>query len=45
MNKKGIFSLHPILLSGIFFVLGLIVAYLMAKGIIPIGTGLFCPAG
>jgi len=37
MNKKGIISMHPVMLFIMALVLGMIIMYLIAKGIIPLG--------
>ncbi|MEK6808565.1 MAG: hypothetical protein AABY14_02670 [Nanoarchaeota archaeon] len=41
-SKKG-FITHPLGLAFIAFLLGIIVAILVARGIIPFGTSIVCP--
>lgn len=44
MNKKGFFTMHPFMFFVVGLVIGIVLVYLIAKGIIPLKIGL-CPTG
>ncbi|MFP4523104.1 MAG: hypothetical protein ACLFNM_00960 [Candidatus Woesearchaeota archaeon] len=45
-SKKGMIMSWADLMKGLIIglILGLVLAFLMAKGILPMGSGIFCPA-